>query len=361
MVYKRVSGPPSPGTIIMGAPTTSFSGLNMTAPLGATLRIAIAGAGMGGLATALALAQSGFTHVDVYEAASDLGFVGAGIQIAPNLARQLQWLGVWEHMADEAVEIQEASILASATNEELANVRLTQIEERYGQPHRVAHRSALANALYKGCKDAAPRVTLHFDTAVVGVDFDENRIQLKERDEEGDGRWAAADVILGADGIKSVVRKCMLARHGEAEDAQDTGQAAYRIMLHCDQIAHDPELLALVDSNLTFRWIGPRRHIIVRTFAWDYKQLTSAPSPQAYPISGRKILNVSTAQPDAHFAAAPTASWTARADKSAMQAVFTDFCPLVARMLACVPSGTCASRSCAYTARSRRGSRGALR
>ncbi|KAJ6621523.1 hypothetical protein B0H10DRAFT_1703049, partial [Mycena sp. CBHHK59/15] len=74
------------------------------------LRIAIGGAGMGGLATALALAQSGFTHVDVYEVARNLGFVGAGIQIAPNLVRQLQRLGVWEHMADDAVEIQEASI-----------------------------------------------------------------------------------------------------------------------------------------------------------------------------------------------------------------------------------------------------------
>jgi NADPH-dependent 2,4-dienoyl-CoA reductase/sulfur reductase-like enzyme len=87
----------------------SFS-LSMSAPLGPKLRIAIAGAGMSGLATALALAQQGFTHVHVYEVASDLGFVGAGIQVAPNLSRQLQRLGVWEHMAQDAVDLKEASI-----------------------------------------------------------------------------------------------------------------------------------------------------------------------------------------------------------------------------------------------------------
>ncbi|KAJ7483452.1 salicylate hydroxylase [Mycena latifolia] len=285
----------------------------MSAPLGATLRIVIAG-GMSGLATALALAQKGFMYVHLYEAASDLGFVGAGIQVAPNLSRQLQRLGVWEYMAQDSVDMKEASIRACATNEELLNVKLTHVAERYGQPHRVAHRSALANALYEGCKAAAPHITLHFRTAIVGIDFDNHRIQVRERgtDEE---RWVDADVVLGADGIKSVVRKCMLARHGEQDDAQDTGQAAYRIMLRREQLVHDPELLVMLDSNSTFRWIGPQRHLI------------------AYPISNHTIFNISTTQPDVNFAAAPTATWTARADKGTMLKVYSDFCPTVRRML----------------------------
>lgn len=82
----------------------------MSAPLGPTLRIVIAGAGMGGLATALALAKQGFERIDVYETASNLGFVGAGIQVAPNLSRVLQNLGVWDHMKADAVEMKEASI-----------------------------------------------------------------------------------------------------------------------------------------------------------------------------------------------------------------------------------------------------------
>ncbi|KAF7345531.1 FAD-binding-3 domain-containing protein [Mycena venus] len=290
----------------------------MTAPLGPTLRIAIAGAGMSGLAAALALARNGFSHIHVYEAANDLGFVGAGIQIAPNLSRQLQRLGVWEYMAEDAVEMKEASVRACATDEELANVKLPHVAERYGQPHRVAHRAALTNALYEGCKAAAPSVTLHFGAAIVGIDFANHCIQIRQRDNtegEGEGHWVDADVILGADGVKSVVRKHMLSRHGERDDAQDTGQSAYRIMLRRDQLLHDPELLAMLDSNSTFRWIGARRHII------------------AYPISGHKIFNISTAHPDVNFAAEPTASWTTRADKSTMLKMYSDFCPLVRRML----------------------------
>lgn len=67
-------------------------------------------AGMGGLATALALAKQGFRHVDVYESASNLGFVGAGIQLAPNMARILDRLGVWKEIEAEAVDLKDTSI-----------------------------------------------------------------------------------------------------------------------------------------------------------------------------------------------------------------------------------------------------------
>jgi salicylate hydroxylase len=65
---------------------------------------------MGGLATALALAKKGFTHIDVFETASNLGFVGAGIQLAPNMARILDRLGCWKDIEAEAVDIKETSI-----------------------------------------------------------------------------------------------------------------------------------------------------------------------------------------------------------------------------------------------------------
>ena len=65
---------------------------------------------MGGLATALALAKQGFRHIDVYEWASNLGFVGAGIQLAPNMARILDRLGVWKDIEREAVNLKDTSI-----------------------------------------------------------------------------------------------------------------------------------------------------------------------------------------------------------------------------------------------------------
>ena len=66
--------------------------------------------GMGGLATALALARHGFKQIDVYESASNLGFVGAGIQLAPNMARILDRLGVWADIEKEAVDLKDTSI-----------------------------------------------------------------------------------------------------------------------------------------------------------------------------------------------------------------------------------------------------------
>ena len=65
---------------------------------------------MGGLASALALAKNGFKKIDVYEAASNLGFVGAGIQLAPNLARILDQLGCWDEIEKEATDVRETSI-----------------------------------------------------------------------------------------------------------------------------------------------------------------------------------------------------------------------------------------------------------
>ena len=66
---------------------------------------------MGGLASALALAKRGFKNIEVYEYAPDLGFVGAGIQMAPNLARILDRLGVWQDIVKESVTITETSVL----------------------------------------------------------------------------------------------------------------------------------------------------------------------------------------------------------------------------------------------------------
>lgn len=48
------------------------------------------------------------------------------------------------------------------------------------------------------------------------------------------------------------------------QTVEDTGQAAYRILVHREQVLDDPELLALIDGKTSYRWIGEGRHIIVR-------------------------------------------------------------------------------------------------
>lgn len=65
---------------------------------------------MGGLGTALAFAKKGFKHIDVFETASNLGFVGAGIQMPPNVVRVLSRLGCWEEIYADSTTVRGTSI-----------------------------------------------------------------------------------------------------------------------------------------------------------------------------------------------------------------------------------------------------------
>lgn len=78
---------------------------------------------MGGLTTALSLAKEGFKHIDVYETASNLGFVGAGIQLAPNMARILDRLGVWDEISKDAVDLLTTSIRRKQANPYLVHIQ----------------------------------------------------------------------------------------------------------------------------------------------------------------------------------------------------------------------------------------------
>ncbi|KAK3954625.1 hypothetical protein QBC32DRAFT_80108 [Pseudoneurospora amorphoporcata] len=285
------------------------------------LRIAIIGAGMGGLGAALAFAKKGFKNINVYETASNLGFVGAGIQMPPNVVRVLDRLGCWEEIEKDSTNVKETSIRQGSTNEELAHVYMPDMREKYGFPHCTGHRSSLAGGLYNGClKESA--IKFNFGTSLVKVLSwaPKPRILLKSRTQE-EPFEVEADILLASDGIKSLTRTQMLSELGLTSEEGDTGQAAYRIMLHRDQMKHDPEMLALLDSDMVVRWIGERRHII------------------AYPVSGHNIYNLSTAHPDTNFAGATNATYTTRGEKKAMFEVFGTFCPLVQRMLDLVPEG----------------------
>ncbi|KAI1275339.1 FAD/NAD(P)-binding domain-containing protein [Xylaria sp. FL0933] len=285
------------------------------------LRISVIGAGMGGLAAALAFAKKGFKNIDVYENASNLGFVGAGIQLAPNLARVLDRWGCWDKIFAEATKITSSSIREGSTNKELSLVQMPDIAELYGYPHCVGHRASLAGSLFEGCQKE-PAITFHFSTALESIkSFGPDKVLFTVKPRNGEAYEVESDVLLAADGIKSSVRTAMLRAIGSSAEVEDTGQAAYRIMLSRADMAHDPEMLELLDSDCALRWIGEKRHIV------------------AYPISNKSIYNLSTCQPDTNFAAAPSVTYTTRGDKSAMLKVYGDFCPLVLRMLNLVPEG----------------------
>ncbi|KAI5358939.1 putative FAD-binding domain, FAD/NAD(P)-binding domain superfamily [Septoria linicola] len=284
------------------------------------LDIAILGAGMGGLATALACAQKGFRNINVYETASNLGFVGAGIQLAPNMARILDRLGVWSDIEKEAVDLKETSIRQGSTDAELGHVDLKYVRSTYKYPHMVGHRSSLSGSMYEGCK-REKAIKFHFRTQANEVKSWGPKPTFIAKPREGEAYEIQCDVLLASDGVKSVVRDQLLRLLQIDAKIIDTGQAAYRIMLTREQMQDDPELLALIDSEAVTRWIGEKRHII------------------AYPVSSKQIYNLSTVQPDTNFAAAPSATYTTKGSKPEMMNVFSDFCPKVRRMLDLVPDG----------------------
>ncbi|GFZ44438.1 hypothetical protein JCM24511_02160 [Saitozyma sp. JCM 24511] len=298
----------------------------MAPPL-ADLNIHIIGAGMGGMGCALSLARQGFTNIHVWESATALGEVGAGINIVPNLARILERWGVLHIAQAEGVALDGASVLNCATDETLTTVDFQYMSDEFGYPFLVVHRKALQKCLVSGAMDSGV-VKLHLNKVVTEYDFEQTRFLVQDRQKVPAGdeingitepQYVDADVILAADGVRSKARGAMLKRKGEVDSVVDTGQAAYRIMVRRSMINEDPELLPFFTGSHSYRWIGEKRHII------------------AYPIDSHDLFNMSTAHPDRRFVEAD--SWTATGSKKEMLEVFHDFCPRVQKLLSLVPEG----------------------
>src|SRR3954468_12316585 len=121
--------------------------------------ILIAGGGIGGLATALALAQKGISSL-VLEKASRLGEIGAGIQLGPNAFHCFDRLGVGETARRMAVYIDHLRLMDSVADGEITNIDLGEtFRARYGNPYAVVHRGDLHGVLLKGCQ-AHPLIDL---------------------------------------------------------------------------------------------------------------------------------------------------------------------------------------------------------
>ena len=197
---------------------------------------------MGGLAAALALAKSGHKNITIYENATNLGFVGAGIQLAPNMARILNKLGCWQQIADEAVQCANTSIREGSSDKELGYVDLGYVKEKYGYPHMVGHRASLAGGLYDGCK-AESGIKFALGSSISDVKFGPKPSFKVTPANGGEPFDVECDILLGADGVKSNTRVAMLKELGLTGSAKDSGQAAYRIMLTRDQMQDDPEFI----------------------------------------------------------------------------------------------------------------------
>src|SRR5215467_5826391 len=210
-------------------------------------KIIVVGAGIGGLAAALALLRRGL-DVEVYEQAAELKEVGAGVQISSNGSRVLHALGLAEALARVQVTPSRRVLRHWSTGETWDWFALgAATAQRYGTPHLMLHRGdlhAILAAAVRAQKPDAIRLGKRCVVATQTADRAEVRF--------ADGSGATADAVIGADGIHSQVRECLFG----ADRPQFTGCVAWRGLVPMDALP------AGIARMLGTNWLGPHGHVL---------------------------------------------------------------------------------------------------
>lgn len=206
--------------------------------------IAIIGAGLGGLTCALALARAGLA-VSVYEQAPVLGEVGAGITLSPNASRIMIHLGLEEPMRRLGVVPPRQLTQNLETGKVLIERERGQaVEAQYGAPYIHLHRADL-HSLLADALDLAQPGAVRLDHQLRSIANDGDRALLTFTN----GKSYAADISIGADGVKSVTRDALF----QTRPPQFTGQVAWRGVL--PRAALPPDVQELPPGI----WIGAKR------------------------------------------------------------------------------------------------------
>ncbi|MFD2181076.1 FAD-dependent monooxygenase [Rhodoplanes azumiensis] len=210
--------------------------------------ILIAGAGIGGLTAAIALADRGF-RVVVLEQAPRLEPTGAGLQLSPNATRVLIGIGAAPRLSAVAVTPDEVRV-RNAQGDDLARIPIGTAPQRYGAPYWVAHRGDLHTVLLDLCA-TRPDIKL-----VLGARVDEYAVHANGVTVATAGPTVVGEfpglVLIGADGVWSRVR----ARLFDDGPAHPAGRTAWRTLLPADAVA--PEHRAPT-VNL---WLGRGAHLV---------------------------------------------------------------------------------------------------
>jgi len=229
------------------------------------VHIGICGAGIGGLAAAIAMAKAG-AKVTVLEAAPELGEIGAGIQMTPNVARLLVDWGVSDEIGDNLVEFEELNMRRKDGTPVGYTKMIPNVRRNMGYPWWLVHRMHLHDGLVKvASKEGADLV---INARVVEIDWKSSK---KVKVTTGKGAKYTFDLLIGADGVKSIVRKKLFPN---VKPAPPTGNCAYRAIVPYSQIRADPELRGLVEKLTMEVWMADKSYII------------------SYPISAGKDFNM---------------------------------------------------------------------
>jgi salicylate hydroxylase len=251
-------------------------------------KIAVIGAGIGGLAVARALALRG-ADVTVLEQASAIREVGAGLQISPNGAAVLRGLGL-----DVAQIGQQgrALNLFDYRGRSALRMDLTQADGSAG--YFFCHRADLICALAESARQAGARIRLLQSVDTVEIsDTPEIRTHTQTR--------IRPDLVVGADGVHSRLRAAML---GDGK-AAFTGQVAWRAVVPVPANRPGPPS----EAHL---YMGPGRHLVT------------------YPLRGGRAQNIVAVEERRDWA---PDSWSHKDDPKALRRAFAGFCPEVKELL----------------------------
>lgn len=238
------------------------------------MRIVIVGAGIAGLALALALHRSGRRCV-VLEQSRGFAPVGAGVQLAPNASRLLLRLGLGDRLAEVSVRPARREVLEGADGRLLHSTPLgEEAEKRYGAPFYTLLRSDLHALLLEAVPEGTVR-TEHYVTDIL-ENSDEVALHC------ADGRQVHGDVAIGADGVHSSVRALLRPEH-----QRPSGQTVYRGLVPASAA---PE--AVADPGVRV-WIGPDRYFARypvsggRQISFNAMVPANPPGPRPWTAGGR--------------------------------------------------------------------------
>lgn len=222
------------------------------------LKVLIAGGGIGGLSTALALLKQGL-DVEVYEQAAELREVGAGIQISPNGNRALHSLGVFERLKQLSTEADCKEIRLWNTGKTWKLFDLgDEAIRRYGFPYMTVFRPNLLQVLADAVRQLKPDA-IHLGVRCTGVSQSQTQVTL----EFENGDKVVGDALIGADGVHSKIRAALFG----ADKPLFSGMVAWRTLVPMEVL---PSYMA---RNVATNWIGPGGHVV------------------HYPLNGGKVMN----------------------------------------------------------------------
>jgi salicylate hydroxylase len=209
--------------------------------------ILIAGAGIAGLATALALARTG-RAVTLLEKRAESSEEGAGIQIGPNGMRILQALGVTPFLEGKIAWPESIRVMDGLTGKLLTSLPLGRdIATRHGAPYGVLHRGDLHDAI-RSAVASMPAVTIRYEANVIAARSSSESVTV----ELAGGETIECDLLIGADGIWSTLRRTVMG----APPLTFTGKCAIRTVLSNDAV---PPGISTADTTI---WLRPAAHVV---------------------------------------------------------------------------------------------------